>query len=332
MKFVGFEPDIEPAFGPDGTAYILAVARDAQDQYQQSLVALDAAGYTKPGWPIEEPLGSDWSLAVGPDGSVYVGDCDPEVGCLIHRLGTDGRDLPGWPSQMPDEFACVAGECYNELQVGPNGTAYLSLSRQVGGLQVIAIDASGGIVPGWPVVPDAEGVWWSNAQVGSDGTLFILGQPDGSESPASLAAFAPDASPRPGWPVTVRDQSDSFDQSYYILGPDGTVIVWSWIDDDVGELCSDWPARRTVFSVLGPDGRTLLGWPRSTGYASSPVVDADGTVYYVSAGGTSTRTTGEAMSRPVGRSRCPRRSTSGVVLKVRPWRPTGPSTFRPTTG
>jgi outer membrane protein assembly factor BamB len=270
--------DIEPVFGLDGTAYVMAGMRDAEGNYQQSLVALDAAGYTKPGWPLEEPQRSDFGwLAMSPDGSVYVGECaSPGVGCLVHRLGPDGRELPGWPSQLPPGFSCLAGGyCFNRLEFGPNGTAYLSLWRQVGGLQVIAIDASGGIVPGWPVVPDAQGMWWLNAHVASDGTLFILGLPDGSDSPASLAAFAPDGRPRPGWPVTVPDQSD------YLLGPHGTVVVWSLIDL-AGELCQE--PRRTLFTVLGPDGRTLPGWPRgSTGYASSPVVGADGAIYYVSA-------------------------------------------------
>jgi outer membrane protein assembly factor BamB len=272
--------DPEPVFGLDGTVYFLSGGHDAQDEYQQSLVALDAAGHVKRGWPIEEPPGSDFgSLAVGADGSVYVGECrGPEVECVLHRFGTDGREVPGWPSRLPATFACpVGGYCVNGLEFGPDGTAYLSHWRQVGGLQVIAIDGSGGIVPGWPVVPDAQGVWWSSAQVGSDGTLFILREPDGGDSPASLAAFGPDGKLRPGWPVSVPDTGG------YTLGPDGTVVLWSWIDN-TGELCLE--PRRTVFTVVGPDGRTLPGWPRgSTGYASNPVVGADGTVYYVSAKG-----------------------------------------------
>jgi hypothetical protein len=272
------EGGLEPVFGPDGTTYLLSGGRDAQDQYQQSLVALNTAGYLKPGWPIEEPPGSDFgSLNVGRDGSVYVGECrGPDDGCVVHRLATDGREMPGWPSQLPADFACPAGGyCFNRVEFGPDGTAYLSHWRHAGGLEVIAIDASGAIVPGWPVGPGGQGVWWSNVQVGSDGTLFILRLPDGSESPASLAAYAPDGSPRPGWPVSVPDVGG------YALGPQGTVVVWSLIDN-AGELCLE--PRRTVFTVLGFDGRTLPGWPRgSTGYASSPVIDADGSVYYVSA-------------------------------------------------
>ena len=267
----------EPVFGSDGTAYLLVGWRDAEGENRQSLVALDTAGYMKPGWPIEEPPGSHFgSPALGPDGSVYFEECEnPAIGCVMHRLDATGREFPSWPFEVPPNLACSAGSsCFNRVIVGSNGTAHFGQWGS-GGLQVIAIDVSGEIVPGWPIALDAQGGSWSNAQVGSDGTLFILGVPDGSDGLASLAALAPDGRPRSGWPVYVPSESD------YVLGPQGTVIVWSWIDR-YGELCS--APRRTVFTVLGPDGRALPGWPRgSTGYASSPVVQADGTVYYVSA-------------------------------------------------
>ncbi len=269
----------EPVFGPDGTAYVVVGGSNEQGDY---LVALDTAGYVKPGWPIEVPAGSkfQWPAAVGPDGSVYVDVCGgPEVGCALRRLDAMGREMPDWPFQPPRDFACPSGgaPCYSLLKIGSNGTAYLTAWREAGGQQVMAVDASGKVMPGWPVVPDADDGWWSNAQVGSDGTLFILGVPDGRETPALLAAYAPDGSLRDGWPVAVPDLSD------YLLGPQGTVVVWSLIDN-TGELCLE--PRRTVFTVLGPDGRTLPGWPRgSKGFASRPSVDADDTVYYVSAQG-----------------------------------------------
>jgi outer membrane protein assembly factor BamB len=147
--------------------------------------------------------------------------------------------------------------------------------REAGGQQAIAVDPLGTLRPGWPAAPDGRGIWWSNAQLGTDGTLYFLGLADDGDGPTMLAAFDQDGHSRTGWPVSLPDRTD------YLPGPDGSVVAWSLIDD-VGELCSN--PRRTVFTVLGPDGRTLPGWPRgSTGYASNPSVDAEGTVYYVSA-------------------------------------------------
>jgi hypothetical protein len=234
-----------------------------------------------PGWPVGERPGSDFgSLAVGIDGSAYIEECaGATVGCVFHRLEATGQDLSGWPNEIPPDFACSnGGNCApSGLYVGTDGTVFISHWREVGGLQVLAIDPSGRIKPGWPVAPGASGGrWWSNLELGSDGALFMLGVPDdGMQTEASITAFGPDARPRPGWPVAVPERS------VYTLGPNGTVVVWSLIDD-VGELC---PApRRTLFTVLGRDGQTLPGWPRgSTGHASGPVLDPDGTLYYISA-------------------------------------------------
>jgi hypothetical protein len=269
----------EPSFGPDGIVYLLVDTRDAEQADEQSLVALDAAGYIKPGWPIEERPGYDYgSLAVGPDGSVYVEECGvSNVGCELHRVGTDGRELPGWPFEVPPSSACsTSADC--GLVVGSDGTAYLTSGYQMGDqTQIVALDAAGTIEPGWPVTLDQRNWSSSDPQLSSDGTVFIGSRFNGSENSTalSLSAFAPDGSPRPGWPVSVPDMAG------YLLGPEGNVVVRSLIDY-VGEGCPR--PRRTVFTVLGPDGRTLPGWPQgSTGLATSPVVGGDGSVYYVSA-------------------------------------------------
>ncbi len=168
------------------------------------------------------------------------------------------------------------------LVIDPNGTAYLTSERPVSP-RIIAIDASGAVEPGWPI--DLDDREWSDQQVGADGSVFMVRRPIGTptwdeargrvDDDAELFAFAPDGMPRPGWPVAVPDIRG------FSVGPQGNVTVWSLIDD-VGELCTD--PRRTLYTVLGPDGRSLPGWPRgSTGYASFPVVAADGTLSYVSA-------------------------------------------------
>ena len=269
----------EPTFGPDGTVYVLVDTWHTEEADQQSLVALDAGGYTKLGWPIEGRPGYDFgSLAVGPDGSAYVEECGASnVGCVLHRFGIDGLELPGWPFEVPPASTCsTSADC--GLVVGSDGTAYLTSGYQTGyETQIVMINAAGTIERGWPVALDRRNWSWSDPELSSDGSVFILSRFNGSESSTaiSLSAFAPDGSPRPGWPVSVPGMVG------YLLGPEGTVVVWSLIDY-VREGCPR--PRSTVFTVLGPDGRTLSGWPRrSTGLASSPAVGGDGTVYYVSA-------------------------------------------------
>lgn len=267
----------EPMLGPDGTVYFVADSR-AGEVYLEGITAIDAAGYVKSGWPVEaRPDFQFGARAIGPDGSLYIEECgSPADGCVLHRLGTDGRESPGWPFAPGPDFACSDGySCLGGLEIGSNGIAYVSGAGDGPRRQLLAIDASGGVKPGWPVSVEFGEWTWTQMKVGPDGTLFFgwSGLP-GVKSVANLWAIAPDGSTRSGWPVTVPGVRG------FHLGPQGTVVTWSWVDDE-GELCFD--PRRTVFTVIGPDGRTLPGWPLgSTGFASAPVVDADGTVYYVS--------------------------------------------------
>ncbi len=271
--------DAVTTFGPDGSAYLLA--RDGR-----TAIALDAAGHVRPGWPIDAREGSSFgSLIVGSDGSVYLDECGARgVGCTLHRLGVDGQDFPGWPFEIPAEFACPTGDqCYaNALEIGPNGMVYV-VSRRTDALGLMAVHPDGVIVPGWPLVLDDYE--WSDMRVGPDGTVFLVRRPVGEptndpslgviDEHAELWAFGTNGRPRSGWPVAVPNIRR------FLLSPDGDVVVWSLMND-VGELCSN--PRRTVFTVLGPDGRTSSGWPRgSTGFASFPTLGADGTLYYVSA-------------------------------------------------
>jgi outer membrane protein assembly factor BamB len=257
--------------------YLVAGAEEAPAEIRLRLVALDPGGHPKPGWPIDGPLGADFGgPAVGPDGSIYFHACDaPRGGCVLHRVDASSRELPGWPFEVPPPFDCPSSAlCHSLLDIGSDGAVVLTRWRDAGGLEAIAIDAAGRVRPGWPVFPDPAGMWWSNAKLASDGTLFMMARPDGSDKPARLGRFGVDGRPVPGWPVAIPDIRD------YVLGPEGTVVTWEHVDD-VGELC---PApRRTVFTVWDQDGEALAGWPRgSRGFASMPAVGADGTVYYVS--------------------------------------------------
>jgi hypothetical protein len=272
--------------GPDGTAFVLT---DPPAGGPPRLFALDRGGRLKSGWPMTAAPGFALvSVAPGPDGSVYVTECGAlTVGCLLHRLDGSGMEQPGWPFEVPPKIACeevVYQSCFVHVNLGSDGTIWLNAYRQdTGGMDLIAIDASGKIKPGWPVDMDDHPGWWSNQQIGPDGTVFVVWRPVGrpiydeesgvTDDIVELWAFAPDGRPRPSWPVSVPEIGG------YLFGPQGTIVVWSLVDLR-GELCA--APRRTVFTVLNPDGRTAPGWPRgSTGFSSSPTVDVDGTVYFV---------------------------------------------------
>jgi outer membrane protein assembly factor BamB len=276
----------EPVFGPDGTVYLQVGASDGagQDDSEHSLVALDAAGRVRAGWPIHEREGSDFGPpAVGPDGSLYVEECGrAAVGCRVHRFSTDGQEPPGWPFEVPTTSSCALfDECGSTLIMGSPDTVYLKSWHPVHQTQVLAIDGTGRVTPGWPVALDGWDGRSSPPQIGSDGTLVIDVKSENDYGPSTLWALAPDGSPRPGWPIVLGDFGR------FQLGPDGTVVTVSYeplLDPSQGGICRD--ADRTVYSVVDSDGRTLPGWPRgSKGYASEPVVDSDGTIYYLSATG-----------------------------------------------
>lgn len=237
-----------PVFASDGTAYIRSVS---------GIFALDTAGKVLPGWPAPsfEPT------VLGPDGSVYATDCgEPGPPCGLHRLGSDGRELSGWPFEPGCEIAGFA--------VGGDGTAYVACNLG-GKASVVAVDQAGQDRPGWPLETRRSRVWpWgpqllADPDPSHDPTLFMLDQQD-----SILTALDPDGHALPGWPAQITGS-----RPHLILARDGTLVVVSSKGD---------PVSRTIFTMIGPDGQTLPGWPRSiSGEVMDLIVAPDGTLYYV---------------------------------------------------
>jgi len=249
-------PEVEsvvphPVFAPDGTAYIVA---------QSGTFALDTAGRVRPGWPAPiygEPV-------LGPDGSVYETDCgEPGSPCGLHRVGSDGRELPGWPYDPGCEIAGFA--------VGGDGTAYVACywALREGEVSIVALDDAGRERPGWPFGAKSFRDRWLGRQLVAD--------PDPSREPrlylfdnegATVTALDTDGHVLPGWPARITGTP-----TYHNLARDGTLVVVSSKGD---------PLSRTIFTMIGPDGQTLPGWPRSvTGEVVDPTLAPDGTLYYV---------------------------------------------------
>jgi len=236
--------------------------------------------------PPVQPVPPAWSL---PAGWRYDLACDWETGdtpgpttyCALHLYDDSGREQDGWP-------VTINGDCYDGVVVGPEHSAFVACTRNNRAV-VTGLDPTGKPLPGWPVIVPgsvANSSWndfaWGgveSAAVGPDGTVYMGVTPPSDDSGYQIHAFAPDGSPRKGWPRELPGGAQGF-----ALAPDGTVVAW-WYEG-VQEDSIDLQARRTVYTMIGPDGRTLPGWPKgSTGAASGPVVWTDGSIYYTSATG-----------------------------------------------
>ena len=263
----------EPVFGTAGVVFAV-LRRDYWDETSYAIVHLDALGRVKPGWPIclLEP-GGQVGLAVGGDGSLYATICQPEAGgCVLHRFTVEGDEPPGWPLPLEGMTSCAAP------LVASDGIVYASCdvrsddSHLLAGLTV-AVDPNTGVRPGWPV--DVGG----QLEMAADGTLYVRawsGYPD--VSPLTVTALDPNGTLRPGWPRSWP--ADTFVR----LAPDGTLTAWWYENRQGGE--GGFVADRTFYALFGADGRTLPGWPRTTGEAASaPGIGPDGTLYYDSVDG-----------------------------------------------
>ena len=262
-----------PLFGIDGT--IFAVRRDGTaEAAPRDIVALDARGHVPPGWPICLPAGvRSVELAVGDDGSLYATICQREAsGCRLDRFTVDGVEPPGWPVPLEGMSRCFAP------LVASDGIVYAScdVRSDDGDLEAgltVAVDPRSGVVPGWPVHVGGQ------PELAPDGTLYVgAWQSNWEDSPLTVAAFAPDGSLRPGWPLSLPVTAG------VTLSRDGTTVGWWYEGLQEGE--GGHYASRTFYALIGPDGRTLPGWPRSaSGAASDPAIGPDGTLYYSSVDG-----------------------------------------------
>jgi hypothetical protein len=214
--------------------------------------------------PPVQPVPPAWSL---PTGWRYDLVCDEEPGdspsvCALHLYDDTGRDLDGWP-------VTIRGECYDGVAVGPRHAAFVACTRN-GRAVVTGLDETGRALPGWPVIlpGSVAGSSWNDfawggvdsAAVGPDGTVYLAVSPTDDSGGYAIHAFAPDGSPRKGWPRELPGGAQGF-----TLAPDGTVVAW-WYEGVQESI--DLQARRTVFAMIGPDNSTLPGWPKgSTGAA-----------------------------------------------------------------
>ena len=254
------------SFAPDGR--ITVVVRDwAAAEWR--VATLDESGTLLPGWPWSPGAGEDraTSAAPGPAGSLYVASRGPEEDhWVLHRLDAGAAELPGFPVELPNASTCAVTD-------SADGTAYVACERSGGTGIVSAVRPDASMVGGWPIKfaggASVEGFRPDGAVVisvsGAHGSIVTVVRPAGTTVP--------------GWPRSAHGASVAIDGRGRIH-----LTVHAWEED----ACA--PAISSTYRVLRGDGSSLAGWPvKVYGWASEPVVDADGSMTIVTGRGRAIR-------------------------------------------
>jgi hypothetical protein len=151
----GPEHPVAPSVSSDGSSFVVEEANDA------TILALDAAGTHKRGWPVS------WA-----SGLEHAGDCGQDTGC-------------GLPTVMP--------------AIGQDGTLYVALNTtsETAGGSLTALSPAGKVRAGWPVGLKLRGAQFWKVVAASDGGIWTLAaEPDKDGYDATLLSVAPDSTIR----------------------------------------------------------------------------------------------------------------------------------------
>ncbi len=237
---------------------------------------LNADGGVEPGWPWTEPGMDNGSIALSPDGGVWVlARATPGTSTQwtqrLHFLDAAGHEQPGFPVTLPPVAFCDLAVSQAVVAVvvceDTNDATLVTTST------VTAIQPTGHVVAGWPLrVKGGVGI----VGLTPDGSVILAETP--ATGSARIVKLRPNGRAAPGWHVsTVADATD------VRLAASGRVIAVerAYAPGECGAATS------TTYVVLGADGRVATGWPRTVrGWGSDPVVRNDESLVVTSSGGT----------------------------------------------
>jgi hypothetical protein len=202
---------MDVSVAPDGTLYYLS----ATGRLYRHLRDGDVAS----GWPVIipgaaslgcKPDGGRQCLSIGSDGTAYVAALGPDGASMLMALDRNGQPLPGWPYKWNDRVDRYFDNPWYFSGYDPNtstrpivitrdGTVYLAIGGQHGA-EIVAVDRSGRVMPGWPYFPPGDVVARSSSDVtfvsamtlGPANSLYVV-----------ISAYDPEASIPNGDPTKV---------------------------------------------------------------------------------------------------------------------------------
>ncbi len=246
--------------------------------------AFEPGGHPRAAWPVQLGRGVPFTgRMVGDVLTLAVGDYDTVPTVSVLQVTPDGAIRRG---------TAAAHECCYGWTVAPDGTAYGSLSDPSSRQDslITAVD-SVGLQDGWPVLFDGRG---SAPALAPDGRIVVAAGPFNGDSSRvvvfdrtgnGVAATSADLPLKVVWPIGAGDVDcgPAGRPQAPIIGNDGTIFVWSELDDAVLALDRSlairpgWP-----FEPSRPLQRRSYLDPRAELSCSSlaiPAVGPDGTLY-----------------------------------------------------
>ena len=216
----------------------------------------------RPGMTLSGRLG--WEAPPSGEVTVRLQESATAYVEVVLRPAPEGSVAPPTPSGWPVTVDLSSG---TSTAVGSDGSVYLA-GNAIGPNTpdekgtAYRLDAAGHLVAGWPVTLPFPG-WVGATALGADGTYYVAG-------PGVVAAYAPDGSRRPGWPVTLPGGGGAVQQLR--VAANGTVYA---------EYAS--ASGGIHVAVVGSDGTlraspTTIPLPRD-GLVTDVILSSDGTLY-----------------------------------------------------
>ena len=240
--------------GPSGVVYASA------DTFGGGrwIVALDAAGRARPGWPVQLTPGS--RPVVAADGTAFVLACGPS-GCRLHALTIGGAERRGWPALLEGAVSC-------DPPMPGARDVYVVCRRGATGIRVFRFALGGPLQRGWPA--DVPGETMAVRRV--DLALSLIAAEPGG---ARLVSVWADGTVHRG--LLVGTVGDVGGGRGYAIGEDGTAYAWG--HRIRGLTASGFSTHVSSTLIAFDRGGVRAGWPFITRTPMSDPAIANGTVY-----------------------------------------------------
>lgn len=245
-------------------------------------------GELAPGWPAAGVLvsvapGAKGSLEVCEDGEggIFVAWANshyPTYNNYLQRVSATGV-APGWPADGLRLVPGTEGATIQRVSLAPDGAGGVVVGWNeiyydpgyVGGARIHRVDGGGAALAEWPpggfAIPDARevGIAASGSRVFVS-TANVHDVPE--EGGIRLWRLGPDATPDPGWPVTIPDTRYAADMRLIPEGAGGVFAGWA-----NREVCLQYgcPPRQFSTTRILADGTQDSGWsPAPMAYSIAP--------------------------------------------------------------